>query len=61
MIIPKELLHIETPECIVNKIPSLVGLFIFNNYGERFNTRCEPPKTLAPPLTNQTTAISSLC
>ena len=30
-------------------------------YRRRDNTRCEPPKTVAPPLTDQTTAINNLC
>ena len=31
------------------------------NYRKRVITRCEPPETVAPPLTDQTTPIDSLC
>ena len=30
-------------------------------YRGRRNIKCEPPKTVAPPLTDQTTPINNLC
>ena len=30
-------------------------------YRRRVNLRCEPPKTVAPPLTDQTTVTSGMC
>ena len=33
----------------------------FQQYRGRRNIKCEPPKTVAPPLTDQTTPINNLC
>ena len=51
-----EALSICPPVCLY----TLVEKFK-NEYRRRLNIRCEPPKTVAPPLTDQTTIMSGLC
>ena len=47
----------------MQKTNSICNIFILlvDLYRGRRNIKCEPPKTVAPPLTDQTTPINNLC